>query len=103
VAHGVTNERWDDDEVLQSVVAYQLQAIGEAASSLSDEMKAQMPDVPWRSIRGFRNIIVHQYFAVDWTTVRDTAEVAVPHLVSQVVAFLQTHDAAVLDRLNWSE
>ena len=100
---GVTNERWDDDEVLQSAVAYQIQAIGEAASALSDEVKAQMPDVPWRSIRGFRNIIVHQYFAVDWTTVRDTAEVAVPHLVSQVVAFLQEHDAGVLDRLNWSD
>ena len=81
-------------------MAYQIQTIGEAASSLSEELRAKIADVPWRSIRGFRNVIVHQYFAVDWRTVRDTAQVAVPILAEHVVAYLREHNPDVLRKLN---
>jgi uncharacterized protein with HEPN domain len=39
-----------------------LAVIGEAVRSLPRET---MPDVPWASIAGLRNIVVHEYFRVN--------------------------------------
>ncbi len=42
-----------------------LAVIGAAVRSLSSETRQTMPDVPWPSIAGLRNIVVHQYFRVN--------------------------------------
>lgn len=36
-----------------------LQTLSEATQQLPDALKAKHPDVPWREISGFRNILVH--------------------------------------------
>jgi uncharacterized protein with HEPN domain len=41
-----------------------LAVIGEAVRSLPGETREAMPDVPWASIAGLRNIVVHEYFRV---------------------------------------
>lgn len=38
-----------------------LQTLCEATQQLPDALKAEQPDVPWREISGFRNILVHNY------------------------------------------
>jgi len=47
--------------VYQTSLAWYLQAIGEAASRISDEPRALCPDVPWRKIVGTRHILSHEY------------------------------------------
>lgn len=42
-----------------------LEVIGEAAKRVPDEVRKQMPDVPWRAIAGFRDFVAQVYFAVD--------------------------------------
>jgi len=42
-----------------------LQIIGEACRAISEPLKAQYPAVPWSSIIGMRNIVVHLYFGID--------------------------------------
>lgn len=42
-----------------------LAVIGEAARSLPSETREVMPEVPWASIAGLRNIVVHEYFRVN--------------------------------------
>lgn len=56
---------FDQQELLQVWVAYHLQMIGEAASALSNELKAASVDVPWVQIIGLRNLLVHEYFRID--------------------------------------
>lgn len=56
---------FDEQELIQVWVAYHLQMIGEAANSLSADLKAQHPDIPWIQIIGLRNLLVHEYFRVD--------------------------------------
>ena len=63
-------EQWDDDEILRNAVLRQLSVVGEAASCLSDDMRGRLADIPWREIRGFRNIAVHPYFSLDWDVVQ---------------------------------
>jgi uncharacterized protein with HEPN domain len=58
---------------------HHIQIIGEAAGSVSSELREAHPDVPWAEIISMRNILVHQYFGIDpeevWTTVsNDVAE-----------------------------
>lgn len=42
-----------------------LQVIGEAANHLSDDTRAQAPEIPWEIVRGMRNFLVHVYFDID--------------------------------------
>ena len=45
----------------QTSLAWYLQAIGEAASRISDESRALVPGVPWRQVVGTRHILAHEY------------------------------------------
>ncbi|MDX2099440.1 MAG: HepT-like ribonuclease domain-containing protein [Leptolyngbyaceae cyanobacterium bins.59] len=56
---------FDEQELIQVWVAYHLQMIGEAANSLSADLKTQHPEIPWVQIIGLRNLLVHEYFRVD--------------------------------------
>lgn len=42
-----------------------LAVIGEAVRSLPVETREAMPEVPWASIAGLRNVVVHEYFRVN--------------------------------------
>jgi uncharacterized protein with HEPN domain len=57
-----------------------LQIIGEAANHLPAELTDAHTQIAWPQIRGFRNILVHQYFGVDVATVRDVIETHLPPL-----------------------
>lgn len=48
-------------KLYQTSLAWYLQAIGEAASRISEESRALIPDVPWRKIVGTRHILSHEY------------------------------------------
>lgn len=54
------NNSWD-----QAAVARNLEIIGEAATQLTTEYKNDHPEIPWRKISDFRNVLTHEYFAVD--------------------------------------
>jgi uncharacterized protein with HEPN domain len=57
-------EFWADSKT-QDAVLRNLQTLAESAQRLSAELKARRPDVDWRAISGFRNILVHDYLGVD--------------------------------------
>jgi len=48
-----------------------LAVIGEAVKALPEDFKRERPDVPWASIAGLRNVVVHEYFRVDPDMIRD--------------------------------
>lgn len=54
---------------LQDATLFRLQTIGEAVNQLPDEIKEKHPEIPWRQIVGFRNLLAHVYWQVDLTTV----------------------------------
>jgi uncharacterized protein with HEPN domain len=78
----------DSDRMLLFALVRAVEILGEAASNLSAEAQASDPLVPWRSIIGMRNRMIHAYFSVDpdilWKTVRDE----IPPLLSQLKAVL---------------
>ncbi|HOQ51238.1 MAG TPA: DUF86 domain-containing protein [Candidatus Atribacteria bacterium] len=52
-----------------------LEIIGEAAKSLEEEFRQRYPELPWKSMAGMRDVLIHQYFGVDlhrvWLTIKD--------------------------------
>jgi uncharacterized protein with HEPN domain len=57
----------------QDAVLSRFEIIGEAASRLAPETRDLFPHLPFRSMRGMRNIIAHDYGEVDVTQVWQTA------------------------------
>jgi uncharacterized protein with HEPN domain len=53
------------EELLQSAVIRQLTVLGEAASRVSTDLRNRHPQIPWRTIVGLRNVVVHQYDKVE--------------------------------------
>lgn len=86
---GVNEADFMRDELRQSAVLQKLIVIGEAAARLPKRFTAQHPQVPWPDIVAFRNIAVHEYFAVDWRIVWVTATRDVPLVREQVVHLLE--------------
>lgn len=55
---------------------------------MSDEVRAQHPDVPWAEIVAMRNVLVHEYFGVDVEEIWTTVQYDVPRLKPKLAAIL---------------
>lgn len=54
-------ESFTNSELLQDAVTRVLQVMSESSQRLSEQAKGKCPEIDWRSISGFRNILVHDY------------------------------------------
>lgn len=72
------------DEQAQIWVIHHLEILGEAARSLSEALRAAHPDVPWSTIIGLRNVLIHHYFDVDVGRVWGAIEVDLPPVRSSL-------------------
>jgi uncharacterized protein with HEPN domain len=72
----------------QDAVMRNLQIMAESTQRLSDEIKASQPQVPWKAIAAFRNVLVHDYLGVDIDIVWDVVNRDVPDLKSAILAIL---------------
>jgi uncharacterized protein with HEPN domain len=53
-----------------------LEIIGEAVKKIPPERRELYPRLPWKSIAGMKDLLVHEYWEIDvdvvWTTARDS-------------------------------
>ena len=83
-------ESFTENELLQSAVLQKLIVIGEAAARISRDLQSDHPEIEWPDIVAFRNIAVHEYFAVSWEIVWITATQDVPALKNRIQQILDT-------------
>lgn len=79
--HGYDREAFLQDEKTQAAVLHELLIIGEAVKRLSPTFRETHPTVPWRSIAGLRDVLIHQYDDVDLDQVWKTTERSIPALL----------------------
>jgi uncharacterized protein with HEPN domain len=85
---GQSRAALDSDRKLLFAVVRAIEILGEAASRLSEETRLGAPSVPWKSIVGMRNRVVHAYWDVDPEIVWKTATEEVPHILPMLRALL---------------
>ena len=73
---------------LQDAVLRNLQTMAESTQRLSESLKTQYPDVEWRRVSAFRNVLVHNYLGIDMDRIWDVVESDVPALKSAVTKML---------------
>ena len=67
-------------QLVQDAVIRNLQVMAESSQHLSESTKLIAPDVPWRSISGFRNIMVHDYLGLDLEVIWSVVSQELPNL-----------------------
>lgn len=81
-------EMFVDDEKTQDAIMYKLIILGEAANSISSEFQVKHPEIPWSSIIGTRNVIVHGYDQVKTQIVWDIIKNNIPQLRKSLKALV---------------
>ena len=77
---GNDGHTFSSDTVYQNAVALCLLPIGELAGHLSEAYRDTHPAMPWRQIKALRNIIAHNYGAVDAETAWEIVQDDIPAL-----------------------
>lgn len=74
--------RFEASHLVQDAVIRNLQTLTESSQRLSDDIKATEPQVPWRELSGFRNVIVHGYLGIDLAAIWLVVEQDLPPLAA---------------------
>ena len=75
-----------ESELIQDAVLRNLQTLAESTQRISDRLKALHPEVDWRAIAGFRNLLVHDYLGINLERTWGIVAVHLPVLRSQMEA-----------------
>jgi len=84
VASGHTPEDLETDRLLAPALQYALIVVGEAAACVSEPCQAQYPQIPWGSIIGMRNVLVHGYDKTNLRIVWHAVTSDLPALVADL-------------------
>ena len=79
-----------NNSLVQDAIIRRLQTLAESTQHLSDGLKEKMPTIEWRSISGFRNILVHDYLGgIDLDITWEVIDKSLPQLKKEIEAILK--------------
>jgi len=73
--HDFDYDQFINDRRTVDAVVRNLEIIGEAVKYLPEDMTGQFPEIPWRAIAGFRDVLAHGYFKTEDSIIWDSATV----------------------------
>jgi uncharacterized protein with HEPN domain len=69
VTKGKNQDEVFSDETLSKAIVRSLEIIGEATKKLDPDFKDSYPQVEWRKMAATRDIMIHNYFGIDYDIV----------------------------------
>ncbi|NOY99687.1 MAG: DUF86 domain-containing protein [Chloroflexi bacterium] len=81
---GMSFDEFIQDDRTYHATLRNLEIIGEAIKNISDGTKIKYPQVKWRKIAGFRDIVAHEYFGISDEIVWDVIQNEIPLLTKQI-------------------
>ena len=85
----VTKETFMESMKVQDMVIRRLEIIGEAVKNIPEDIKNTHADIPWKSIAGMRDKLIHEYFGVDLKLTWNVVKNELPTLKKNISAMLE--------------
>lgn len=93
---GIDYDEFTNTSMIFDAVIRNFEVIGEAAKSISEEIKENYPDIPWGDMVGMRNILIHSYFGIDYSIVWNTIKM-LPNYLKKVKKVQQLLDDELVE------
>jgi uncharacterized protein with HEPN domain len=77
------------DEILKRAVTMSLINIGELTNALTEDFRAENPDIKWNLLRRTRDKVAHHYIDLDPRITWQTVTESVPELRTQLLELLK--------------
>lgn len=92
-SHCITSEGVFEHQETVDAILYNLLVFGEAAKRVPEEIRSANPDIPWRSITGMRDKIIHQYWVINQMLICKAVTEEIPPLISIIRRIIERMDS----------
>jgi uncharacterized protein with HEPN domain len=89
VIKGKTKDNMLEDELLSKGIVRGLEIIGEATKKIDDDIRISYPHIPWQEMAGMRDVLIHNYFGIDYDVVWNTITKDIPDLHNEIQRIIQ--------------
>ncbi len=83
-------QKFKEDRKTIDAVIRNFEIIGEASNKIPTDFRGKYPEMPWKSLIGLRNILIHDYMGVDVNSVWENIRKELSPLKKQVKAAIET-------------
>jgi len=88
---GLNAEDFSESRLVYSATIREFEIIGEATIHLSDKLLSRYNTIAWRDFKDFRNILIHEYFGVDYQIVWNTIVNDLPPLQKVIALMIEEY------------
>ena len=82
-------EEFIKKEMVIDATVRNFEVIGEAVKRIPENIKQKYPDVEWKKIAGLRDILIHEYFAIDLEILWDIIKNKLPEFKRNIFKILE--------------
>ncbi len=77
-------EAFSTDIKTQDAVIRNIEVIGEAAKGVSEKLRVENANIPWKSMAGMRDRLIHRYFGINLDIVWQVVSIELPLLAAEM-------------------
>lgn len=85
-------QQFMEDEKTQDACIRNFEIMGEASKYISEETVLSNPEISWRKISNYRNLLIHEYFGVNLEIVWDIIENELPDTLYFIQSMIEQPD-----------
>ncbi len=87
---GILYKEFTQDYKTQDAIIRNIEIMGEAVKSLSEKVKKENSDIPWKNIAATRDKLIHDYFGVNLDIVWNIIKKEMPELLPKIKRILRS-------------